>query len=343
MYYYRNDDIPFNCYGVFVKEVIRKFKGKEECVPSLNDISNMWSELSQSEIMKYKKKYEMLVKKKEMVERRKKKKMKRKKKSINEVIVNDDNDNEDGNDNESKECYIEKKGGMMYCYNKELEHAISQSISNMEKRVKSYSKTIFNRRKHVSKIINENDDKSTDISFSNNIITTKTNKKNKRAKSYIKRRKENIINTSHNNSNNNSDNGKRIDEENDIDNEKEKENKKENGSNSDNENNIEKDNNKDKENNSDKKNNKDKDSDNENNIEKDNNKDKENNSDKKNNKDDNNDYTITPKPSKRSKSKRPKRKTTPNLNKHPPRRRRIKICRCGECNICKKILNTPSP
>ena len=341
MYYYRNDDIPFNCYGVFVKEVIRKFKGKEECVPSLNDISNMWSELSQSEIMKYKKKYEMLVKKKEIVERRKKKKMKRKKKSINEVIVNDDNDNEDGNDNESKECYIEKKGGMMYCYNKELEHAISQSISNMEKRVKSYSKTIFNRRKHVSKIINENDDKSTDISFSNNIITTKTNKKNKRAKSYIKRRKENIINTSHNNSNNNSDNGKRIDEENDIDNEKEKENNKENGSKSDNENN--KENNKVKENDNVKYINKDKDSDNENNIEKDNNKDKENNSDKKNNKDDNNDYTITPKPSKRSKSKRPKRKTTPNLNKHPPRRRRIKICRCGECNICKKILNTPSP
>jgi hypothetical protein len=302
MYYYKNDDIPFNCYGVFVKEVIRRFKGKEECVPSLNDISNMWSELSQSEIMKYKKKYEMLVKRKEMTERRKKKKMKRKK-TVNEVIVNDDNDNEDDDKNESKEWYIEKKGGMMYCYNKELEHAISQSISNMEKKVKSYSKTIFNRRKYISKIINENDDKSTDISFSNNIVTTKINKKNKRAKSYVKRRKENIINTPHNNSGDSSEN------------KKEKENNKEN----DNVKYIDKD----------------KDSDNE----KENDKDKENNSDK----DNDNDYTITPKPLKRNKSKRPKRKTTPTPNKHAPRRRRIKICRCGECNICKKILNTPSP
>lgn len=327
MYYYKNDDIPFNCYGVFVKEVIRRFKGKEECVPSLNDISNMWSELSQSEIMKYKKKYEMLVKRKEMTERRKKKKMKRKK-TVNEVIVNDDNDNEvDDDKNESKEWYIEKKGGMMYCYNKELEHAISQSISNMEKKVKSYSKTIFNKRKYISKIINENDDKSTDISFSNNIVTTKINKKNKRAKSYVKRRKENIINTSHNDSGDSSDNekekdnGKGIDEGNNRDNEKEKENNKEN----DNVKYIDKD----------------KDSDNE----KENDKDKENNSDNKNNndKDNDNDYTITPKRLKRNKSKRPKRKTTPTPNKHAPRRRRIKICRCGECNICKKILNTPSP
>ena len=202
MRYYRNDEIPFNCYGMFVKEVIMKCKRKKDCVPSLNDISNMWSELSQSKIMNYKRKYEMLVKKKEEYLKRQKKTMKSK-----EII------NEDNNEIHShKECHIEKKGGMMYCYNKELENAISQSISNMQ-RVKSYSKTIINKHKHISKIINENDDKSTDISFSNNIIT-QTHPNKKRAKSYIKTNQENTLNTPHN-SNNNSDNENNND--NDID------------------------------------------------------------------------------------------------------------------------------
>ena len=122
--------------------------------------------------------------------------MKEKKLRKKSLIINDDNDNDGSN----KESYIEKKGAMMYCYNKELEHAISKSISTTQ-RMKSYSKTIVTKHKHLSKAINDNDNKSTDISFSNDIIT-QARTKTKRAKSYITAKQENTINIPYNSDNN---------------------------------------------------------------------------------------------------------------------------------------------